>query len=33
MLMLHAGTPQKKSKAEEINDVLFKTEAFHGNEI
>ena len=31
--MLHAGTPQKKSKAEEINDVLFKTEAFHGNEI
>ena len=31
--MVHARTPQKKSKAEELNDVLFKTEAFHGNEI
>jgi len=31
--MVHAGTLQKQSKAKERNDVLFKTEAFHGNEI
>jgi len=29
----HKNPPEKKSKAEELNDVLFKTEAFHGIEI
>jgi len=33
MLMVHAGTPQKKIKSRRTKNVLFKTKAFHGNQI
>jgi len=31
--MVHAGTPQKKIKSRRTKNVLFKTKAFHGNQI